>query len=342
MAGTAKARRAFAARVRRTESRETKLTPSQGNLSAAGPLAYPAPMARLRRSMTVPPPLYGGSAQGNAAVTSDERGQQVAQPGKGPGPPVLNTSPFPQRQVRTPQSQLGLAARTPAFQGGRMTARDRRVAAYRGHVTLSGQRDTKPGGYPDPDADGPARPAFLMVNRTLSWQLGADATANLDNPAPKPVTAAGGRAFPLGTQGDPWSVVYGGTRGLADHRPYGRRGGPQGGIEPRVLALPGGPRRPGTVLAEGSPQDGPQKIRGGPPWGLHSPTVPPVELSQGAARARFRQVKPPRANRPLNSRTAGQSWDQGMVRQDGTQAMRIPRTRPGRGPGVNARFRRTR
>ena len=301
-------------------------------------------LGRLRRYTGLPSPANDmtgtvtAAAQGNSVVTSDDRGARAAQPGKGAGTGIANQSPYGGRTIVTPPSQLLRRARTPGYQHGRLIARDRHVAAYRGTVTLSGEHDSKPG-IPDPDADGPARPGYRMLNRTLSWQIGTDSTRFLDNDAPKATTDAGGKPFPLGTQGDPWTHVYGGTPGLAAYRPYGKRGGPAGGPEPRVIALPGGPYRAGTVLQAGSPQDGPQLVQGGLPWGLHTPTVAPLQVSNATIAARFHQVRPPRMNRPLNSRAAGQSFDQQVVHLDGSQAVRVPKSAPGRQPGANARWR---
>jgi hypothetical protein len=326
------------ARVRRRLARARRVPSWEAPLLAAATLASPDPMSRLRRQVTVPQRLYGRTAQGNSTLTSDPRGQRAAQPGKGPGAPLVNASPWPRRLIVTAPSQLLRTARTPGYQHGRLTARDRHIAAYRGRTTSSSAQQ-RTGGLPNPEADGPARPAYQMINRTLSWQAGADHAAFLDNPLPKPVTTAGpGRAFPLGTQGQPWTLIYGGTRNLALHRPYGFRGGPRGGPGPRTVALPGGPHRPGKLLAEGDPADGPQKVFSGPPWGLHSPTVPPVKLTQGSERFRFHQVRPPRVNRPQNSRAEGQSWNQAVVHLDGSAAVKLPRAAPGRQPGLNQRF----
>jgi hypothetical protein len=317
----------------------TVSTSVQAILHAAG-AATPHPLGRLARTAPAPQPLYGQTAQGNSAVTSDRRGQPAAQPGKGAGTGIADASPYPARLVVTAPSQLLRRARVPAFQHT-AALRDRRIAGNRGTVMLSGVHDTKPG-FPDPDADGPARRSWKQINRTLSWQIGHDSTAYLDNTAPKPMTTAGNRAFSLGTRGDPWTTVYGGTPGLALWRPYGKRGGPgPGAPRPRLKALPGGPYRPGTVLQQGAPGDGPQKIASGPAWGLHSQTAEPAATIQQSQRFRFTQVKAGHAVRPQNSAAAGQSMSQAAVALDGTAPVKIPRLAPGKQPGLNASYRRT-
>jgi hypothetical protein len=317
------------------------VSPSVQALLAAARRATPSPSARLhRRAGPVPAPLYGHTGQGNSAVISDARGQPAAQPGKGAGTGIANAYPYPSRLVLTTPSQLLRRARTTMFQHT-AAMRDRRVTGNRGMVTLSGLPDTKPG-FPDWDAAGPARPSYKQINRTLSWQIGTDSTANLDNTAAKPMTTAGNRAFSLGTRGDPWTTVWGGTRNLALWRPYGKRGGPgPGAPQPRVKALPGGPYRAGTVLSAGAPGDGPQKIASGPAWGLHSQTAEPAATIQQAQRYRATQVRPGHAVRPQNSANAGQSMSQAAVSLDGSVPVKIPRLAPGRQPGLNAAYRRT-
>jgi hypothetical protein len=183
-----------------------------------------------------------------------------------------------------------------------------------------------------------------MFNRTLSYMYGADNTRGLDNgefhSAVYTTGVNGGqRKFPLGTQGQEYSVRFGGTPGLANFRPYGTRGGYNSGAPlPTVYAQPGGPVRFHTLLQQGAPGDGPQKVYGGLPWGLHSPTLPPQQNNQSVARYRLDQVKPVWNVRPLNSKTAGQSWSQQMVSLSGQQAVKLQSTKPIRQPGLNSRW----
>lgn len=285
-----------------------------------------------------------GPAQGNAVVRSDARGAAAAQPGKGAGGGfrdggISDASPYPEREIITPPAQLLLRARTDAYQRGRLIARDRHIAAYRGRTTSS-DTQSPTGGSPNPEADGPPRPSYRMLNRTLSWQIGTDSTAHLDNTAFHATTTAGNRAFALGTQDGSVSKTYGGTRGLYLFRAYGSRRGYTGGPAPRVVALPGGPARPGTVISLGSPDDGPQQIWGGYPHGLSTVVAEPARVTAATIKARYDQIRKPRVNRPNNSKVAGQSYDQAVVHLNGTQAVRLPRIAPGRQPGINGRLSR--
>ena len=183
-------------------------------------------------------------------------------------------------------------------------------------------------GVPNPLASGPARPSLRVVARQETWLIGTDHTRWEDNEAPKALTviaeglACDGRTvvaqrdYALGTRGDTWSNVYGGTPGL--YRPYGSRGVVQG---PPV----------------GSPLDGPQRTRGGAPYGRHSPTVP------GHVQTRSRydavpQMRPVRVNRPSNSRIAGQSYSQTVVHQGGDTPNPMPTQPTLRMPGMGARW----
>ena len=275
-------------------------------------------------------------AAGNTSVTSDVRGHPAAQPGKGD---AIRLSPFPSRIIPTSPDHLLLRSRTPAYQNNRLVLRDRHVLERRGYGTTSPARQQPASGRPNPQADGPPRPSYGMINRTLSWQIGTDGTRNLDNDAPHATTMAGDRVFPLGNQGSsPWERVHGGTPGL--YRPYGARGRVLG-PEPRVVAQPGGPYRAGVVLNPGSPQDGPQKVHGGLPHGLHSQTMPPLATTMDR-RANTVQMRPGRQGRPSNSRIAGQSYSQTVVHQDGTGGGRLPTLQTlTRQPGQTERWLRT-
>jgi len=295
-----------------------------------------AVLARLGRGPGGISAPVTGPAQGNSVVTSDARGQRAAQPGKGAGDGIANASPYPEREIITPPYQLLRQARTPQFQHGRLIARDRHIAAFRGRTTSSGQRQ-ETGGSPNPEADGPPRPSYRMLNRTVSWQIGTDSTRGLDNTAFHATTTAGGKPFPLGTQDGSVSKTYG-TKGLANFRPYGSRKGYQGGPEPRVVALAGGPVRAGTVLSAGSVADGPQKVWGGYPHGLSTTVAEPRKFSGATIAARFDQIRRPSINRPNNSKIAGQSYDQSVVHLNGHQSVKVPRVKPGRQPGLNRRF----
>lgn len=208
-----------------------------------------------------------------------------------------------------------------------LQARDRHPYLDAGSSMKSGAPSNS--GVPNPTADGPARPSLRVVNRQETWQIGTDLTTNEDNPGPfattevMPGCAADGRtqvgprAYPLGTQGDPWSTVYGGTPGL--YRPYGARG--------QVIGPP-----------VGSQLDGPQRIKGGPPHGRHSPTIPGYLISRQNYQAKPQQ-RPGRLNRPANSRIAGQSYSQTVVHQGGDTPNPMPRASGlTRQPGMTGRW----
>lgn len=287
-------------------------------------------------------------AYGNSVVTSDTRGAPAAYPKGGGGNIHLmdngpgNVSPWPHAQVFTPSSldSAGAHARTDAFQHGRMIARDRHIIENQGRTTSSATQQHT-GGSPNPEASGPPRPTWKMFNRSLSHQVGASDTANLDNGEyhASVIVPGRNRRFPLATQGQEWSIRYGGTPYLTEHRPYGKRGGFDDAAPlPMVRAQPGGPFRVKTLLQVGAPGDGPQKVYGGLPWGLHSPTLPSRQHTQSVIRSRLGQVKPVWNVRPQNSKTAGQSWSQSMVSLSGQQAVKLTSTPPIRQPGMNARW----
>lgn len=340
MAATGSSRSAFRAQRAKIEQRQTALTPSQVLIGQSTPNATTALMRRVRGgTWTAGTPT--AAAQGNSVIRSDPRGEPAAQPGKGAGDGIADQSPYGGRVIYDSPSRLLRRARTPGYQWGRLIARDRHIAQYRGTTKSSGNQQ-QTGGTPNPEADGPPVPANKMLNRTLSWQIGTDCTRNLDNTVAKPQTSAGANPFPLGTQGDPYTRIYGGTPGLAQFRPYGSRTGiGPGAPDPKTRALPGGPYRAGTILSPGAPTDGPQKFPSGPPWGLHSATVEPLKWTGTTQKIRFSQVKPPKMNRPLNAKTAGQSYDQQVVHLDGSQAVKVPSAKTGRQPGTNARWRRS-
>jgi hypothetical protein len=155
----------------------------------------------------------------------------------------------------------------------------------------------KPGGMPntnnDPLVNSP-RPDLRTVNRSLTYQIGSDHTAQQDDLA-RPYTW-------LGEQGSGWAPVYGGTPGF--YQPYGSRGG-----YPYPFAGP----------EAGQPGDGRKVVWAGPPHGLHSLTYP----NNGDTLQRYAvnpQMRPVRIDRPSNSPQAGQSYNQTVLPQGATRA----------------------
>lgn len=340
---TRQARRKLAVQRRQVEAQPQQVTPSDVFLAFSRPSATQAMLGRMRPHFAP----QTGYAYGNSGISSDARASApAAQPGKGgqasytSGNNIGDASPYPGpgRPVRTPPSMLNLRAYTPQFQHGRGIARDRHIIGNRG-MTQSSDRQQATGGSPNPEKDGPARPAWLMFNRTLSWQIGTDSTRNLDGGQFHAKVMAGEETFPLGTQGDRWSIVYGGTPGLTQYRRYGERGSSFAGApQPTVYAAPGGPQKFGTLVQQGDAADGPQKVYPGLPWGLHTSTVPSRTVTASTLQSRFNQVRPVQQNRPLNNKSAGQSYNQQVVTLTGHQPVRIGTLHGGRQPGLNARY----
>jgi hypothetical protein len=151
-----------------------------------------------------------------------------------------------------------------------------------------------PNTYNDP-LRRPPRPDFRLINRTVSYQKGSDASRNQDDLTRKYTW--------LGEQGSGWAPVYGGTPGL--YQPYGSRGG-----VPYPIVSP---------VDQGQPGDGPHLVWSGPPHGLHSDTP-----WKGGAQiiSRFMatpQTRPVRQDRPSNSPQAGQSYSQTVLPQGGSR-----------------------
>ncbi len=336
-------------------------------MPAPTPRAAPQLLGRRQRSLSGP---VTARAAGNGVITSDLRhgASPAAWPGADSGADsqsstiraratglITPTTP----DVRRPDQSR--AAYGGGWADGLLTVRERAVMVMRGTSRQSARESIS--GIPNPQHDGPPAPQYLMDNRTLSWQVGTDFTTAEDNAGPFASTATvdvdprsiaqnrgagagqfaypAGRRFPLGNQGDPWTPVWGGTPHLV--RSYGARGaGAVTGPAPKVYALPGdgSGARVGTVLTEGDPADGPQKIKGGVPHGRHSPSAHGTQLTM----ARLGSIplqKPPRDDRPNSSRIAGQSMSQ-LYPQEGSKSVnrtpRIPAAERGRAPGITGRF----
>jgi hypothetical protein len=328
--------------------------------------AAPNGLGRRMRSLGGP---VTGRAAGNGVVTSDMRGgaSPAAWPGAASGG-LSQSSTIAARSTglitpTTPDLRGPNQARSAyggGFADGLLTVRERSVMTMRGSSRLSARGSIS--GIPNPQQSGPPMPQYLMDNRTLSWQIGTDKTTQEDNAGPFQTTETiavdpsqlgqnlgggpgtfhfgSGRRFPLGNQGDPWTTVWGGTPHLV--RKYGARGNGLSGPAPKVFALPGdgSGARIGTLLADGEPADGPQKIKGGVPHGRHSPTVHGTQLTM----ARLGSIplqRPPRDDRPNSSRIAGQSMSQTYPNEGSTASGRIPRipaAQRGRAPGISTRF----
>lgn len=194
----------------------------------------------------------------------------------------------------------------------RLTVKDRHAYYDTGHQRTGLTFDPAsaiPNTYNNP-LQQPPRPDLRVVNRTVSYQRGSDATRNQDD-LTRPYTW-------LGEQGAPWTPVSGGVPGL--YQPYGTRGG-----IPFPIVSP---------VEQGQPGDGPRLVNGGPPHGLHSRT-PWKGGEQLIGRYRSTpQMRPVRIDRPSNSPQAGQSYSQ-TVRPQGASGVRPPAA--SRGNTVNFR-----
>ena len=329
------------------------LAGGEGAGSADTPSVVPALLGRRARSLSAPgSSTVTAAAAGNWQVTSDLRGggRAAAYPGADNGDRTQSQS-FGGLVLSTPDQRGDPRA---AYGGGwadsKLTLRERFIQVMRGTSKQGAQESHS--GIPNPQQDGPPLPEYLMDNRTLSWQIGQDKTTQEDNEGPFAVTATedqlaappqlsrvqvnGVRTFPLGQQdGIPWSTkLWGGTPNLT--RAYGARGiSGVTGPEAAQFALPGdgSGARVGTLLAPRPAGDGPQMIKGGPPHGLHSWSDQSRRWTM-ARQASIPQIKPGRNDRPLNSKIAGQSYNQTVIPEGQTGGFRWPRLGPQAQPGT--------
>jgi hypothetical protein len=327
--------------------------------------ARPDRLGRRMRSLSGP---VTARAAGNSVITSDLRGgaAPAAWPGADSGHESQSSTiaaratglitPTTPSLLRADQSRSAYGG---GWADGRLTVRERGIITMRGTSKLSARGSIS--GIPNPQESGPPVPQYLMDSRTESWQIGTDHTVQEDNAGPFAATATfaidseaapqnkapaamldyqAGRKYPLGNQGDPWTTVWGGTPHLT--RDYGARGPIPGGPAPRQFALPGdgSGARTGTMIVDGVPEDGPQKIRGGVPHGRHSPSANGT-LWTGARLGSIPLQKPPRVDRPNPSRIAGQSMSQLYPVEGNPKSARTPRLSKaavGRQAGITGRF----
>ena len=241
-------------------------------------------------------------------------GQRDGVPGKpisrASGNPDVSTVPEvdpPKRPFGYPR-RLGVGQET-SWRGGADFSNDKLITFDRHAVWKTGNEISgRDSGLTDPPKDGPARPSLKLINRTINYQEGSDATAAQDDLSRPYLRNAQGMY--MGTQGDPWNQVYGGTPGL--WQPYGSyagyTAGPVQGIQ--------------SPVDEGAPGDGTQSFKPGPPHGLHSPTLPAYSQTLGYYMA-VPQMRLPRMDRPDNSTAAGQSYSQTVVPQGQTGTVAI-------------------
>jgi hypothetical protein len=278
--------------------------PPSGNLGQTYVSGMPTGRLPVNRALGGQPPgaTSGGvpgdrnaSASGNPDVSTNPSNRPLAPYGGNSG---FGLSQFGVNRPLNPWQESSWRGGQ-NFANDKLMTMDRHVFLARGNE-LSGRRS----GNTDPPLDGPARPSLRTVNRVINYQMGTDTTRNQDDLTRPYARTPDGRYF-MGTQGDSWSPVYGGTPGL--FQPYGTYAGignvPIQGIQSHV--------------EQGAPGDGPQSFRPGPPHGLHSPTLPPYMQTIGYYFA-SPQMRLPRIDRPSNSTIAGQSYSQTVQSQGAT------------------------
>lgn len=240
-------------------------------------------------------------ASGNPAVATRENYSEKEPYGGSQGTGIAQFGvPRPLQQMQ--ESAVGAPGNAPVgFSNDKLITYDRH-AFFRVGYENSGRNS----GETDPPMDGPARPSLAIVNRTINYQQGTDATANTDDLS-RDYSRNAERMY-VGTQGQGWSSVYGGTPGL--YQEYGS----YQGVSPSSPGISEGIHAP---IAQGAPGDGPQKVWSGPPHGLHSPTLPDYTQTLGRYMA-IPQMARPRIDRPSNSPIAGQSYSQTVAPQGQT------------------------
>ena len=226
--------------------------------------------------------------------------------------PVTMGVGIPQFGQRVLQQGQESAVRAPGnapvgYSNDKLTTNDRH-----GIFKVGSENSGRMSGMTDPPMDGPPRPSLFLIQRSINYQKGTDTTAATDDLTREYTRNDSGMY--VGSQGDGWSRVYGGTPGL--HQEYGS----YQGVAPDT---PGYDPVSGTTqgiiapVAQGQPGDGPQTVWAGPPHGLHSPTLPDYAQTLGRYMA-IPQMHGPRVDRPSNSPIAGQSYSQTVQPQGQT------------------------
>lgn len=289
------------------------------NLPQVAPSNVPASNQTYVRGLPVPSfPLRPFTANVVPGTDTGVPGKPIA---LASGNPAVSTDP----SVAPPENPKGYPRilgvgqesswRGPVFGANeKLTVRDRHVMSKVG-TELSG-RDS---GFTDPPMDGPARPSYQTINRTINYQAGSDATRNQDDLS-RPY-ARNAQGMFMGEQGSGWIKVNGGVPGL--WQPYGSyagyTAGPVKGIQ--------------SPVEQGSAGDGNRSLFSGPPHGLHSATMPDYTPTLGYYMA-VPQMRLPRQDRPSNSTAGGQSYSQTVVPQ-GQTGTAVQQPTSGLGGGVN-------
>jgi hypothetical protein len=281
--------------------------PPSGNLGPSAVMGMPLsnPQLNQPRFNTRQPPGYrtGGvpgrpidPAAGNPDVSTDPINVPKRPYGGGPNNEAASQFGIPRPLQDGWQESTWRGGAF--FANDKLITRDRHAYLARGNE-ISGRNS----GFTDPPMDGPARPSLRIVQRSISYQQGTDNDAAQDDLS-RPYTR-NAQGMYMGTQGDSWSPVYGGTPGL--WQPYGTYQG-YGNVPIQGIQAP---------VEQGTPGDGPQSFQPGPPHGLHSPTLPDYAQTLGYYMA-VPQMRAPRIDRPSNSPIGGQSYSQTVTPQGQT------------------------
>lgn len=238
--------------------------------------------------------LPTGGSQGNAGfVRGAPRTGRIGRGGLGWG--VQEVAAAPYQEAYADPRHGGTVSRLGGYLGaafGSTIRHDRHIMAKSGSERQQAHPDSTRGEGYSPLADGPARPAYMMVHRTYNPTYGNTGTRFLDNSGPFAMTndSRGNPRF-IGIQdGSPYTTKWGGAPGLT--HVYGVRGN-TGAVGPEL----------------GTPMDAPQKVRGGLPHGLHTKPLPNRALTQSRYKGTPQQAR----RRPqllANSQRAGQSYSQ--------------------------------
>lgn len=270
--------------------------PTQGQTYVTG-----LPVAQL-------PIRPGGTGGTEPGVGTGIPGKPVA---RASGNPSVSSEPYvwPPKQPYGVPRPLGVGQES-AYRAGWQFANDKMVASDRHLISKVGyERSGRDSGNTDPPMDGPARPSYQTINRTINYQSGSDMSAATDDLS-RPYTRNPQGKY-MGEQGSGWIEISGGVPGL--WQPYGSyagyTAGPVKGIQ--------------SPVEQGAPGDGRQSLFSGPPHGLHSPTMPDYTATLGYYMA-VPQMRAPRIDRPSNSTIAGQSYSMTVAPQGqmGTIAQR--------------------
>jgi hypothetical protein len=241
------------------------------------------------------------------------------------GNPAVSSDPY----IEPPETPFGRprilgVGQESSWRGGADFANDKLIARDRHLISKVGtEYSGRDSGFTDPPKDGPARPSYQTINRTINYQQGTDNDLAQDD-LTRPYTR-NAQGMYVGEQGSGWTQVNGGVPGL--WQPYGSYAGhcagPVQGIQ--------------SPVGEGQPGDGRQSVFSGPPHGLHSPTMPDYSSTLGYYMS-VPQMRLPRIDRPSNSTIGGQSYSQTVQPQGQTGTAAQQAGRPG--AGVNWQTRR--